>query len=108
MANTLLEAHSKNLTSVAFPAIGTGHRNFPPHVVAAIMLEEVIKFSHLNPGTPLKDVRFVVHPKAHLIIKVSMENLFLTRLPSKTTSSGWQVDKEAIGLSRVRQFFIYV
>ena len=27
-----------------------------------------------------------------------------TRLPSQTTSSRWQVDKEAIGLSRVQQF----
>ena len=30
--------------------------------------------------------------------------LDLTRLPSQTTSSRWQVDKEAIGLSRVQQF----
>ena len=28
----------------------------------------------------------------------------LTRLPPQTTSSRWQVDKEAIGLSRVQQF----
>ena len=28
----------------------------------------------------------------------------LTRLPSQTISSRWQVDKEAIGLSRVQQF----
>ena len=32
----------------------------------------------------------------------------LTRLPSQTTSSRWQVDKEAIGLSRVQQFLIYM
>ena len=30
--------------------------------------------------------------------------LDLTRLPSQTTSSRWQVYKEAIGLSRVQQF----
>ena len=35
----------------------------------------------------------------------SLEDLiYLTRLPSQTTSSRWQVDKEAIGLSRVQQF----
>ena len=28
----------------------------------------------------------------------------LTRLPSQTASSRWQVDKEAIGLWRVQQF----
>ena len=28
----------------------------------------------------------------------------LTRLPPQTTSSRWQVEKEAIGLSRVQQF----
>ena len=30
--------------------------------------------------------------------------IYLTRLPSQTTSSRWQVDKEAIGLLRVQQF----
>ena len=29
----------------------------------------------------------------------------LTRLPSQTTSSRWQVDKKAIGLLRVQQFY---
>ena len=32
------------------------------------------------------------------------QTIHLTRLPSQTTSSRWQVDKEAIGLSKVQQF----
>ena len=36
-------------------------------------------------------------------IKAASSNL--TRLPSQTTNSRWQVDKEAIGLSRVQQFY---
>ena len=34
----------------------------------------------------------------------SVEFYFYSRLPSQTTSSRWQVDKEAIGLSRVQYF----
>ena len=33
-----------------------------------------------------------------------VQNQDLTRLPSQTTSSRWQVDKEAIGLSRVQPY----
>ena len=33
---------------------------------------------------------------------------YLIRLPSKTTSSRWEVDKEAVGLLGVQQFLICV
>ena len=35
----------------------------------------------------------------------SLRMTYLTRLPSQTTSSRWQVDKKAIGLLRVQQFY---
>ena len=37
-------------------------------------------------------------------VESTVTKIFLTRLPSQTTSSRWQVDKEAIGLSIVQQF----
>ena len=37
------------------------------------------------------------------ILEIKQQDL--TRLPSQTTHSRWQVDKEAIGLSRVQQFY---
>ena len=42
-----------------------------------------------------------------IVIAIVNVKVYLTRfnkLPSRTTSSRWQVDKEAIGLSRVQQF----
>ena len=65
MSNSLMEAHRRNKKSVAFPSIGTGHRKFPPNLVATVMLEEVVKFSQNNPRTSVKDVRFVVYPNDH-------------------------------------------
>ena len=70
MSNSLMEAHHRNKTSVAFPSIGTGQRRFPPHLVATVMLEEVVKFSQNNPRTSVKDVRFVVYPTDHETMQV--------------------------------------
>ena len=56
---------------------------------------------------------YSVHRSCHrLALRLAIVSLWgesyaikdLTRLPSRTTSSRWQVDKEAIGLSRVQQF----
>ena len=71
MSNSLMEAHHRDKTSVAFPSIGTGKRRFPPHLVAVIMLEGVIKFSRRYKGrTSVKDVRFVVFPTDDEIVQV--------------------------------------
>ena len=70
MSNSLMEAHRRKKKSVAFPSIGTGHRRFPPHLVATVMLEEVVKFSQNNPRTSVKDVRFVVYPTDHETMQV--------------------------------------
>ena len=63
VSKSLMEAHTGNYRSVACPAIGTGKRNFPPHLVATVTLEEVVKFSRLYRRTSVKDVRIVVHPQ---------------------------------------------
>ena len=70
MSNIFMEVHSKSFRSVAFPSIGTGVRNFPPHLVAAVMLEELVKFSLLCPQSTVKDVRFVVYPKDYETVQV--------------------------------------
>ena len=81
MANSLLEIHNKKLASIAFPSIGTGHRHFPPEVVAGVMLDEVVKFSRLHPNTPLTDVRFVLYPSDHQVIQVSGASMYIHHLP---------------------------
>ncbi len=56
--NSLLRAAEKNLTSVAFPAVGTGIAGFPLRDCAEIMLDEVMQ--HLKGKTSLQQVRFVL------------------------------------------------
>jgi O-acetyl-ADP-ribose deacetylase (regulator of RNase III) len=56
--NSLKRAVEKQLTSIAFPAIGTGVAGFPLPRCAQVMLEEVKK--HLNGPTTLERVLFVL------------------------------------------------
>ena len=65
VSKSLMEAHTGNFRSVAFPAIGTDQRNFPPHLVATVTLGEVVKFSCLHRGSSVKDVRIVLDPQDH-------------------------------------------
>jgi O-acetyl-ADP-ribose deacetylase (regulator of RNase III) len=51
-------AREKSLTTIAFPAVGTGIAHFPMDECARIMLEEVV--AHARRGTSLKEVRFVL------------------------------------------------
>jgi len=56
--NSLQRAAEKQLTSIAFPALGTGIAGFPVGQCAAIMLEEVRQ--HLSGPTSLQRVSFVL------------------------------------------------
>ena len=56
--NSLKRAVERQLTSIAFPAIGTGVAGFPLARCAQIMLEEVKQ--HLNSSTTLERVLFVL------------------------------------------------
>jgi O-acetyl-ADP-ribose deacetylase (regulator of RNase III) len=51
-------AEERRITSVAFPAVGTGIAGFPVRDCAEIMLREVLR--HLQGPTDLKDVYFVL------------------------------------------------
>jgi O-acetyl-ADP-ribose deacetylase len=64
VAHSLRIASEKKLTSVAFPAIGTGIAGFPLRECAEIMLRETVK--HLSGTTSLKRVDFVVYDAAAL------------------------------------------
>ena len=57
-ARTLALANERSLSSIAFPAVGTGIARFPMDQCAQIMIEEVAR--HAKGKTSLKDVRFVL------------------------------------------------
>jgi O-acetyl-ADP-ribose deacetylase (regulator of RNase III) len=63
-AHSLRIASEKKLTSIAFPAIGTGIAGFPLRECAEIMLRETAK--HLSGATSLKGVDFVLFDAAAL------------------------------------------
>jgi O-acetyl-ADP-ribose deacetylase (regulator of RNase III) len=65
-AHSLRIASEKKLTSIAFPAIGSGIAGFPLRECAEIMLRETAK--HLNGNTSLKRVDFVLFDTAALKI----------------------------------------
>jgi O-acetyl-ADP-ribose deacetylase (regulator of RNase III) len=62
--SSLKRAAEKQLTSIAFPAVGTGVAGFPLDRCAVIMLEEVRE--HLSGQTPLRHVSFILFDAAAL------------------------------------------
>ena len=46
--------------SISFPVIGTGNLRFPRDAASRIMLDETVNFCKTNPGSNLRDIRFVV------------------------------------------------
>ena len=64
-ANSLKRAADKQLSSLAFPAIGTGIAGFPLDRCAQIMLEEVRK--HFLSPTPLQKILFVLFDEPALL-----------------------------------------
>ncbi|XP_059174567.1 uncharacterized protein TM_0508-like [Physella acuta] len=50
-------ASSKNYTSIAFPALGTGGFKYPQHKVALAMCKGVVEYFVMNPDTSLKHVK---------------------------------------------------
>ena len=61
ITNSFKVVHDKEMTSIAFPAIGTGDLKMPPRFVAKVMIDELLKFSSENPKTTLEDVRFILY-----------------------------------------------
>ncbi|XP_072469901.1 protein mono-ADP-ribosyltransferase PARP14-like isoform X2 [Notamacropus eugenii] len=55
-------AVSLSLTSITFPAIGTGNLKFPKTIFAKLILSQVFKFSSSGPLKTLKEVCFLLHP----------------------------------------------
>ena len=57
------------MTSIAFPAIGTGTLQFPRAEVAEIYFDEVMSFNQKNPMTSLKEVRFVLYDQDYVTVQ---------------------------------------
>ena len=74
MRHSLELATMDGMTSVSFPAIGSGNLHFPQSTVASVMFDEVAGFSARSAGRrglSLKNVYFVVYQKDQATIDVS-------------------------------------
>ena len=71
ITNSFKVVHEEEMTSIAFPAIGTGGLKIPLRFVAKVLIDELLKFSHQNPDTTLEDVRFILYFTDHLAIQAS-------------------------------------
>lgn len=63
LKSCLLESDKQNMSSIAFPALGTGNLGYPRDMVAEEMCNSVLEFSKENPNTSLKQVLFIVYEK---------------------------------------------
>ena len=62
------------MTSISFPAIGTGNLGFPKDLVASLMLEKIISFSSQKQPKHLKKIVIVLYPGDAQTIKVTEVN----------------------------------
>ncbi|KAM9858362.1 protein mono-ADP-ribosyltransferase PARP14-like isoform 2-T2 [Aulostomus maculatus] len=58
----LEEAEKCQMTSLAFPAVGTGNLSFPRDVVSQLLLREMRRYSRQRNPRHLREVAVVVHP----------------------------------------------
>ena len=64
-------ASADGLTSIAFPAIGTGYLQFPHGLAARAMFDEVKVFSSATPQTSISNILFVIYNTDTITLNVS-------------------------------------
>jgi O-acetyl-ADP-ribose deacetylase (regulator of RNase III) len=85
-AHSLRIAAENGLTSIAFPAVGTGIAGFPLRECAEIMLRESVK--HLNGATSLERVDFILFDAAALKVFQEVFRALQTELARNAGSAG--------------------
>ncbi|KAL5022626.1 hypothetical protein ScPMuIL_001781 [Solemya velum] len=106
VSSCLIQSSYSGMSSIAFPALGSGKLGFPADVVAATMFDCVRQFEKENQDIELKDVRFVLHPKDTTVIKAfeATEMKYSTRQPpssSFSSMSGQKFSKSADASERL-------
>ncbi|XP_044073695.1 poly(ADP-ribose) polymerase family member 14-related sequence 1 isoform X2 [Siniperca chuatsi] len=81
------KAEDSGLTSISFPAIGTGNLGFPKDLVASMMLDEILAFSSKKQPKHLKKVMIILYSGDAQTIQVFSDE-FKKKFP---TSSGGPV-----------------
>ncbi|KAM9347764.1 protein mono-ADP-ribosyltransferase PARP14-like [Symphorus nematophorus] len=89
----LNKAEIGGLTSISFPAIGTGNLGFPKDLVASMVLDEILTFSSKQQPKHLKKVVIILYPGDAPTIQVFSDE-FKKKFPS---ASGPTVSPQSSG-----------
>lgn len=68
------KAENTGLTSISFPAIGTGNLRFPKDLVVNLMLDEILAFSSKKQPKHLKKVMIILYSGDAQTIQVRKDN----------------------------------
>uniref|UniRef100_A0A3B3V0L6 Poly [ADP-ribose] polymerase n=1 Tax=Poecilia latipinna TaxID=48699 RepID=A0A3B3V0L6_9TELE len=79
-------AEKTRLSSITFPAVGTGNLGFPKNLVATLMLDKFLEFSSQRQSKNLKKITVVLYPGDAQTIQVFTDE-FQKKFPSATGSS---------------------
>ncbi|XP_043930931.1 protein mono-ADP-ribosyltransferase PARP9-like [Protopterus annectens] len=93
MKTCLEYAQKDKLSTISFPAIGTGKLEFPKSVVAEVMIQEVISFAKLNRSCKL-DVYFVLFPEDLETVKAFENQMQIADTQLKTKSGSAKAKSE--------------
>ncbi|XP_032368806.1 poly(ADP-ribose) polymerase family member 14-related sequence 1 isoform X2 [Etheostoma spectabile] len=75
------KAEEGGLTSISFPAIGTGNLGFPKDLAASLMLDEILAFSSKKQPKHLKKVVIIIYSQDARTIQVFSDE-FTKKFPS--------------------------
>ncbi|XP_032422915.1 protein mono-ADP-ribosyltransferase PARP14-like isoform X3 [Xiphophorus hellerii] len=76
-------AEKARLSSITFPAVGTGNLGFPKNLVATLMLDKLLEFSSQRQSKNLKKIAVVLYPGDAETIQIFTDE-FKKRFPSAT------------------------
>ncbi|XP_062272829.1 protein mono-ADP-ribosyltransferase PARP14-like isoform X1 [Scomber scombrus] len=94
----LEEAEKRHMTSISFPAIGTGNLSFPRDLVSRVLLKEIHSYSRRRSPRYLSEVAIVVHPSdSHTV------DCFTREFKGQTGPRNVQHEAEDFNESPVRQ-----
>ncbi|XP_068428084.1 poly(ADP-ribose) polymerase family member 14-related sequence 1 [Clinocottus analis] len=81
LKDCLAKAENSGLTSMSFPAIGTGNLGFPKDLAASVMLDEIVAFSSNKQPKHLKKVVIILYPQDAPTIQ-SFTDVFTKKFPN--------------------------
>ena len=95
IANIMAECDRLGVSSVAFPAIGTGGHVFPNDTVAKTMLQAISTYLHTHPSTTVKQVLLVIfEEKTYKAFQSVMQTSTSVPAPSYTPGAVQQTKLE--------------